>query len=46
MTCGAATSAASSPSLPIPVTISDGWQVQDAAKVPEMGAAPVLLMRV
>ena len=38
MTCGAATSAASSPSLPIPVTISDGWQLQDAAKVPETGA--------
>jgi Exo-beta-D-glucosaminidase Ig-fold domain/Glycosyl hydrolases family 2/Glycosyl hydrolases family 2, sugar binding domain/Glycosyl hydrolases family 2, TIM barrel domain len=36
MTGGAAASAASS-SLPLPVTISDGWQLQDAAKVPETG---------
>jgi hypothetical protein len=33
---GAVASAASS-SLPLPVTISDGWQLQDAAKVPEAG---------
>jgi hypothetical protein len=29
---------AASSSLPLPVTISDGWQLQDAAKVPEAGA--------
>jgi hypothetical protein len=38
MTGGAAALAASS-SLPRPVTLSDGWQLQDAAKVPETGAA-------
>ena len=37
MTGGAVASAASS-SLPLPVTISDGWQLQDGAKVPEAGA--------
>src|ERR1700730_6293347 len=38
MAGGAVASAASS-SLPLPVTISDGWQLQDAAKVAETGAA-------
>ena len=37
MTSGAKASAASS-SLPVPVTLGDGWQLQDAAKVPERGA--------
>lgn len=37
MTGGAVASAASS-SLPLPVTIRDGWQLQDAAKIPETGA--------
>ena len=37
MAGGPVASAASS-SLPLPVTISDGWQLQDAAKVPEAGA--------
>jgi hypothetical protein len=39
MTGAATASAASSSSLPIPVTISDGWQLQDAAKVPETSVA-------
>jgi beta-galactosidase/beta-glucuronidase len=30
---------AASSALPLAVTISDGWQLQDAAKVPETGAA-------
>jgi hypothetical protein len=38
MTGGAVASPASS-SQPLPVTISDGWQLQDAAKVPEAGGA-------
>ncbi|HTC76421.1 MAG TPA: glycoside hydrolase family 2 TIM barrel-domain containing protein [Edaphobacter sp.] len=38
MAGGTVASAASS-SLPLPVTISDGWQLQDAAKVPETGEA-------
>jgi hypothetical protein len=38
MAGGTVASAASS-SLPLPVTISDGWQLQDAAKVAETGAA-------
>ena len=33
---------AASSSLPLPVTISDGWQLQDAAKVPETGAMVAL----
>src|SRR5258705_7479830 len=38
MTGGAVASEASS-SLPLPVAISEGWQLQDSAKVPEAGAA-------
>ena len=35
---GGTVASAASSSLPPPVTISDGWQLQDAAKVPEAGA--------
>ena len=28
---------AASPAVPLPVTIDTGWQLQDAAKVPEDG---------
>ncbi len=34
---GGAVASATSSSLPQPVTISDGWQLQDATKVPEAG---------
>jgi hypothetical protein len=34
-----ASALAVNPSLPVPVTITTGWQLQDAAKVPEAGAA-------
>ena len=35
---GGAVASAASSSLPLPMTISDGWQLQDAAKVPEAGS--------
>jgi len=36
---GGSLALAASSSLPLPVTIGSGWQLQDAAKVPEAGAA-------
>jgi len=36
---GGAVASAASSSLPLPVTIDAGWQLQDASKVPETGGA-------
>jgi hypothetical protein len=39
VTMGGSLALAASSSVPLPVTIAAGWQLQDAAKVPEAGAA-------
>jgi Exo-beta-D-glucosaminidase Ig-fold domain/Glycosyl hydrolases family 2/Glycosyl hydrolases family 2, sugar binding domain/Glycosyl hydrolases family 2, TIM barrel domain len=39
VTMGGSVALAASYSLPLPVTIDTGWQLQDTAKVPEIGAA-------
>jgi hypothetical protein len=39
VTMGSSVALAASSSLPLPVTIDAGWQLQDSAKVPEAGGA-------